>query len=94
MIVRIVKMKFKIEAVQNFTDLFQVSKEKIKNFEGCKYVELLNDTNDTCCFFTYSHWESESHLEQYRQSELFKTTWAKTRVLFAEKPEVWTLKKM
>lgn len=41
--------------------------------------------------FTLSHWESEENLEQYRQSELFKSTWAKTKVLFREKAQAWTL---
>lgn len=91
MIVRIVKMVFKPEATAQFYEVFNAAKDKIKAFNGCLHVELLNDSNNKNMFCTYSHWQSEEHLEKYRQSELFKTTWAKTKVLFAEKPEAWTL---
>ena len=41
--------------------------------------------------FTISHWDSEAALELYRQSELFKFTWAKTKPLFEEKAQAWSL---
>ncbi len=41
--------------------------------------------------FTYSYWESEAHLNTYRHSDLFRETWAKTKVLFADKPEAWSI---
>ncbi len=91
MIVRIVKMSFRAEELDNFKQIFLTTKDKIRNFEGCKYVELLNDIQKPTIFFTYSHWESEEHLEKYRHSELFKTTWAKTKILFAEKAETWSV---
>ena len=34
---------------------------------------------------------TEEDLEKYRKSELFKGVWAKTKILFAEKAEAWTL---
>ena len=85
-------MNFQHDKLENFKHIFLTTKDKIVGFEGCKHVELLNDINNSNIFFTYSHWESLEHLERYRQSELFKTTWAKTKVLFAEKAEAWTLK--
>lgn len=84
-------MSFRKEKLQQFESIFKASKDKIKSFDGCKHVELLNDVHHPTIFFTYSHWESEAHLEIYRQSELFKSTWAKTKVLFDKQPEVWTL---
>ena len=61
--------------------------------EGCTHLELLNDTNTSNIFFTYSHWQTENDLNKYRKSELFKNVWGKTKVLFAAKPEVWSVKK-
>lgn len=91
MIIRIVKMTFDPARVSEFVKVFDASKERIRNFEGCSHLKLLNDINSPNIFFTYSHWESEDHLNAYRDSELFKTTWAQTKVLFAEKPEAWSV---
>jgi quinol monooxygenase YgiN len=90
MIIRIVKMTFKPENREKFLAVFSASKELIRNFEGCKNLKLLNDKKNRAVFFTYSLWESEVNLEHYRNSELFKSTWAKTKILFSDKPEVWT----
>ena len=43
---------------------------------------------------TYSHWESESALNQYRDSELFKSVWAFTKTLFSDKPVAFSSKKL
>ena len=40
---------------------------------------------------TYSHWENEQALENYRLSETFGTIWPKIKLWFAEKPEAWTV---
>ena len=91
MIIRIVKMTFEPSKVNDFLKVFDASKERIRNFEGCSHLKLLNDVSSRNIFFTYSHWESEDHLNTYRDSELFKTTWAQTKVLFAAKPEAWSV---
>ena len=93
MIVRIVKMVFKPEQVNDFLDVFENSKEKIRGFKGCMHLELLQEKAKGNTFFTYSYWENENYLEDYRNSELFKATWAKTKVLFNAKPEAWTVHK-
>lgn len=91
MITRIVKMTFRPDATQDFLQVFEESKELIRNFEGCQYLELLREKPDGNVFFTYSRWNAEENLETYRHSELFATTWARTKVLFAGKPEAWTV---
>ncbi|MFI8378149.1 putative quinol monooxygenase [Leeuwenhoekiella sp. NPDC079379] len=93
MIVRLVKMEFKPEEIENFKILFEGVKEHIRSFEGCKFLELLNGTDNKTIFFTHSYWESAEALETYRKSELFKTTWARTKVLFNAKPEAWSVEK-
>ena len=91
MFTRIVKMSFEDSKVEEFLQNFNENKEKIRNFEGCNKLKLLRDKNNPNTFFTYSYWESEANLEVYRNSELFKQVWAKTKVLFNNKPEAWSV---
>lgn len=93
MIVRIVRMTFEPSLTRQFLEVFAASQERIRSFEGCLYLELLQDVNFPNIYCTYSIWESEEKLNRYRFSELFKTTWAKTKPLFAEKAEAFSLKK-
>ena len=90
MIKRIVKMTFQPDKVKAFQTIFEESKSKIRNFEGCHHLELLRCVKPANIFFTYSFWEDEDHLNKYRHSDLFQKTWAKTKVLFADKPEAWS----
>ncbi len=92
MIKRFVKMTFKAEHTERFKDIFKASKDLIAAMDGCRHVELLNDINNPCVFFTFSIWDNPEALENYRQSELFKGVWAKTKILFDSKPEAWSLK--
>ena len=91
MFIRIVKMSFEASKIELFLKNFNANKEKIRNFEGCNFLQLLRDKNDPTLFFTYSYWESEEHLEAYRNSELFKTVWAQTKILFNNKPMAWSV---
>jgi heme-degrading monooxygenase HmoA len=52
---------------------------------------LLRFTDDPRVLFTLSIWENPEALEAYRRSELFQNTWAKTKALFAEKAEAWSV---
>lgn len=94
MFVRIVKMSFDSDQIQTFLNLFESKKEFIRNYPGCRYLELYRDKNQNNIFFTYSYWEEETDLESYRHSELFKNVWAQTKVLFNEKPEAWSVDKI
>lgn len=91
MIIRIVKMTFKEEETDNFLQLFNERKELIRNFDGCNHLELWQQKGAEHIYFTYSMWESEEHLNHYRFSELFKDTWAKTKCLFSEKAQAWSV---
>ena len=91
MIVRIVQMTFRPEEVENFKALFNERKERIRHFEGCTHLELWQDAHNPDIFFTYSIWQSETYLDHYRFSDFFKDTWSKTKVLFAEKPNAWSV---
>lgn len=94
MIVRIVKMTFEASETEAFQELFQRNKEKIRGFEGCEFLELYRDKNDRNIFFTYSYWQDEAALENYRVSPLFKEVWSETKKLFSAKPEAWSVDKV
>lgn len=94
MLIRIVRMTFKPEAIDDFLKNFSVNKQSIRNSPGCHHLELWQDENEKNIFLTYSHWESEEHLNQYRDSELFKTVWAFTKKLFSEKPIAFSSRKI
>lgn len=94
MFVRIVKMSFHEENIPAFLANFELMKEKIRNAKGNRFLELYQDKNDKGIFFTYSYWETEQDLENYRQSELFNGVWAFTKKLFNGKPEAWSVDKL
>lgn len=94
MLVRIVKMSFQPDKIEEFLINFHENKSKIRNFKGCDRLELYRDKNDHNVFFTYSFWQTEENLECYRDSDLFKNIWAKAKVLFNQKPEAWSVDKI
>ena len=93
MFVRIVKMSFHQKHVATFSSIFEEKKEFIRASNGCQLLELYQDKNNPDIFFTYSYWDKESDLEDYRNSELFKNVWAKTKALFNDKPVAWSVDK-
>ncbi len=91
MLIRIVKMTFRDGETQNFQNLFAERKYFIQNFEGCSRVTLLRDISNPSVFFTYSIWQSETHLDNYRKSELFGEVWGTVKNWFSAKPEAWSV---
>ncbi len=92
MIKRIVKLTFRPEAVSTFIEaVFEPSKLPIRAFPGCRHMELLRATDQQNILFTLSIWDNAAALEAYRHSDLFRETWVKTKTLFAEKAEAWSV---
>ncbi|MBC9934408.1 putative quinol monooxygenase [Chitinophaga qingshengii] len=91
MINRLVKMEFAPDKVNSFRELFSRQQLLIRQFPGCLHLELWEHPASGNTFFTFSKWESETALENYRQSDLFRETWAATKVLFNAKPAAWTV---
>lgn len=79
-------MTFREDATDQFLQIFNQSKERIRAFPGCQRLQLLQDHDDPNVFSTYSVWNSEAELNNYRKSELFGGVWPETKALFAEKP--------
>jgi autoinducer 2-degrading protein len=91
MLVRVVKMTFRKDAIDAFKAFFETRKDKIRNFEGCFYLELWQDHNHPDIFFTYSCWQDETSLSHYRNSAFFRETWLQTKQLFSAKAEAWSV---
>jgi heme-degrading monooxygenase HmoA len=94
MLIRIVKMSFHQQNIPAFLENFELMKHKIRNAPGNRLLELYQDKNNPEVFFTYSFWENESDLENYRSSELFYDVWQFTKKLFNNKPEAWSVDKL
>lgn len=91
MLIRIVQMTFQPDKVQEFLELFETSKPKVRHFPGCHHLELWQDQKDQNKFMTYSHWDDEVALNRYRESELFAGIWKQTKALFVEKARAYSL---
>lgn len=87
MLIRIVRMTFAPEAVDTFLERFDEAAPQIRAFAGCHHLELWRDADAPSTFTTHSHWDSEEALEQYRHSDLFRSTWAAVKPLFAARAE-------
>ena len=94
MLVRVVKMTFREESIESFKQLFEERKSAIRHFEGCTYLELWQDRLHPAIFFTYSHWIDAEALNKYRDSSFFADTWQQTKLLFAAKPEAWSVNQL
>ena len=79
-------MTFREDAIEQFLEIFNSSKEKIRGFEGCEHLELLRDVNDPRVYSTYSYWRSVEDLDRYRDSDLFGKVWPVTKALFDARP--------
>lgn len=91
MLIRIVRMTFDPDRVEEFREIFEESKDRIRAREGCLHLELWRDLHQANIFVTHSHWESEDALNAYRSSELFRTTWKNTKALFSDRALVFSV---
>ena len=94
MLVRIVKLSFHQDKIPAFLENFELVKNQIRNFPGNRLLELYQDKTNASIFFTYSYWDSEEDLENYRKSELFTEVWDFTKKLFNDKPEALSVDKL
>lgn len=93
MLIRVVRMTFQEDKVEDFLKVFNESKKKIRNFPGCNHLELLKDYHKPNIFSTYSIWEDDKALNNYRHSDLFAGVWKDTKALFADKPIAFSSEK-
>jgi len=84
-------MRFDKKKAPRFLEIFRENCTAIRAFEGCLSLELLQDTADPSTYFTLSVWRSEEDLQAYRKSELFSSTWKRTKKLFRKNAQAWSL---
>lgn len=87
---RLVKLTLKEEHINDFIQHFDTVKEQINAFPGCKGMRLLRDKNTPHIVFTYSEWEKDEDLENYKKSELFGNVWPTVKNWFDAKAEAWS----
>ena len=86
-------MVFKPEEKERFIQLFYEKQSFIEAFEGCISVDLMVDKRNENALATWSIWQEESFLDQYRQSALFIQTWEEVKPMFSEKARAWSFEK-
>ncbi|MFI5171245.1 MAG: putative quinol monooxygenase [Chitinophagales bacterium] len=94
MIIRTVRMTFAQEKVEEFIEIFREAQPQIESFPGCQGVDLCRDLLQPSVMITISLWDSIDALENYRTSGLFNSTWNRTKLLFSDRPEAWSLEKI
>lgn len=82
MLIRIVRLTLRPDSIEVFHEIFRTSAPKIRQFSGCTRLELWVDSTSEHIIATHSEWDSESSLNSYRESDLFRETWAKVKPLF------------
>lgn len=87
MITRIVQLPIGPENGAAFEAIFAAYQYQIKAAPGCTSVQLLKAAE---CYFTYSIWERQEDLDNYRHSDTFAEVWPKTKALFNGKPAAWS----
>lgn len=92
--IRIVRLTFKQQHIEDFMQLFTERKQMIRDFEGCTHLELWQDKNDARIFYTYSLWEHHDHLDNYRISDLFRDTWSTVKTWFDAEPFAFSADKL
>ncbi|MGB3542063.1 putative quinol monooxygenase [Rubrivirga sp.] len=86
MLIRTVRMTFRPDRLEAFLEMFWSVRPQIAAAPGCQLLELWRDARYPNVLTTYSEWSHPDDLEAYRQSALFRETWARTKPLFAAAP--------
>lgn len=91
MILRIVRMEFKEEAVPDFLAVFAQFKDQIRNQPGCSELRLMVDADHANVYYTHSHWRHIDDLNRYRESATFQAVWPLTKQHFSAPPKAYSL---
>ncbi|MEZ5025065.1 MAG: antibiotic biosynthesis monooxygenase [Chitinophagales bacterium] len=94
MIVRIVKLTMQENEVETFKKYFSTVCDIIRSQKGCHTLQVWQDIHHSNIFFTYSLWDSEQDLDNYRYSDFFSVFWKTVKPWFAAKTEVWSFDKI
>lgn len=89
--IRIVKLTFEENKITDFLTFFDSIKHIVNNFPGCNGMKLLQDIHNPHIIMTYSLWEEEQDLENYRVSPEFQRIWGTIKPWFSTKAEAWSV---
>lgn len=85
-LIRLVRMTLAPDRVDDFLSLFDATSPSIRAFPGCSHLELWRDDRFPNIVTTYSIWTDDAALDHYRRSDLFRSTWSRTKPMFAAAP--------
>lgn len=91
MIIRIVKLTFQEDKTQDFLSFFDTIAQVVNTFPGCQGMKLIKNIHSPQIIMTYSHWDSEEALNNYRDSETFRHVWSTIKPWFGDRPEAWSM---
>lgn len=91
MITRIVRLSISPDQIQDFLQKFYLTYPSIRHFEGCRHLQLFRDIQENNVLITFSQWDSAEHLEKYRNSPLFKSTWSEVKPMFNAPPVAFSM---
>ncbi|MGY6561897.1 MAG: putative quinol monooxygenase [Luteibaculaceae bacterium] len=76
-----------------FLDILREYHHNVRAFPGCKSLLLSAEPNGNVVI-TYSVWDDEASLAEYRRSEMFKAFWLKIKPFFIDKPLAYSTKEV
>ncbi len=93
MIVRIVKLQFDESTHEEAQSHLLSYVSTVRSWPGCSRLEVLFDAHRVGRVVTYSHWESESALNAYRISPVFREFWSLVKPHLSKPAEAWTMER-
>lgn len=82
-LIRLVHLTIAPAKVDEFLAHFDEKSDEIRAFDGCEHLELWQSERYPGRMTTFSKWQDEEALDDYRRSILFKETWSTVKPLFA-----------
>lgn len=89
-ILRVVRMTLVPSEVENFKSHFSCIQSEIVAMPGCRSVHLCVDKDAPHRLTTFSIWDSEMDLNNYRKSEWFGQIWPQTKAKLERPAEATT----
>ena len=85
-LLRTIRLTIRPDRLDAFHALFAETRNRIAAAPGCRSLDLWQDVGYPNVLTTVSLWDGPHALDAYRDSDLFRETWARTTPLFAAPP--------
>ncbi len=90
MITRIVELQIQAHQIDVAKQLLKEVAPKVRSMPGCSRLEIMFGIHKKARVTTYSYWDSEKDLNDYRDSEVFQKFWKSIKPMFSEKARAWS----